>query len=155
MPIECFVFSIGKFFCYFVFSQFCKDKPFKLFCQFRIMRNHHNQPVLCHFLKKIHNLDTGIAVKCPVGSSARRISGSFTSALGDSNSLHLSSGHLAWSFVKLFPKTYFFSASTARFLLSSFPIPEIQQPDPIWNFDQHQKHDHPKIISRPGNDHLV
>ena len=31
--------SIGKLFLLFVFSQFCKDKPFQLFCQFRIVKD--------------------------------------------------------------------------------------------------------------------
>ena len=61
----------------------------------------------------------------PVGSSASRISGSFTSALAIATlciwppDIWLG---LLWS---CSPSPTFFSASMARFLLSSFPIPEI------------------------------
>ena len=34
-----------------------------LFCQFRVVRDHHNQTVFCHLLKQIHDLHTGIAVQ--------------------------------------------------------------------------------------------
>ena len=90
-------------------SVFQVDDPGSIFLrQFRIVGDHHDEPVSRHFLQKFHDLNTRLAVQRPgrlIGKQNIRI---VDKRPGDRHPLHLSAGHLVRFLVELASEPYLF-----------------------------------------------
>ena len=69
--------------------------------QLRVVGDHDHQPVLCHLLEQLHDLDAGFAVQRAGGLVRQQDIRVVDQRTGNGNALHLAAGHLAGVLVQL------------------------------------------------------
>lgn len=69
--------------------------------QLRVVGDHDHQPVLCHLLEQLHDLDAGLAVQRAGGLVRQQDIRIVDQRTGNGNALHLAAGHLAGVLMQL------------------------------------------------------
>ena len=69
--------------------------------QLRVVGDHDHQPVLCHLLEQLHDLDAGLAVQRAGGLVCQQDIRVVDQCTGNGNALHLAAGHFAGVLVQL------------------------------------------------------